>query len=254
MHFHWHNDSTIQGRKGVATRKRFPFNGRAWLSWSNSNRGLNFEWNILNKHAGIGLKFGGEETIGFNIQIPYIVGLYFNANLFNLMSEERELSLRFHGGTMWWHIWIDGWGDRPQLRYGSLARKIRAGNFNPVDFFFGRTKCEKQLIEEQKDISVPMPEKAYPASAKLVEYSWKRPRSLFTKRILRCEIEVPEGIPFEGKGENSWDCGPDRSFSMTTGEVRSIADGVAKFVGSVLNDRIKYGGWSDWNWTKDKKE
>lgn len=116
------------------------------------------------------------------------------------------------------------------------------------DFFLGKAKCSTEVLEE-KDTVVPMPEKSYEAHAKLMMYTWKRPR-WFTKQLKRVQIDVPEGIPHEGKGENSWDCGEDRTFGMTTGECSSIAQGVGDLVGSVLRDRVRYGGWSDWNYKR----
>jgi hypothetical protein len=97
-----------------------------------------------------------------------------------------------------------------------------------------------------------MPEGAYQGTAKLVLYEWSRPR-WFTKRMKRCEIRVPAGIPHEGKGDNSWDCGADATFGMTTGECSSIPQGVGLLVGSVLRDRVEYGGWGDRNWNKQRE-
>lgn len=113
----------------------------------------------------------------------------------------------------------------------------------------GRPVCKTEVLEE-RDVMIPMPEKSYPAQAKLMLYSWTRP-FWFTKHLKRVQIDIPSGIPFPGKGENSWDCGDDAAYGMTTGECRSIAEGIGMLVGSVLNDRVRYGGWGNFNWQKD---
>jgi len=95
-----------------------------------------------------------------------------------------------------------------------------------------------------------MPEKNYPAHAILADWTWTYPR-WFSKTIRRCEIKIPGGLPHEGKGENSYDCGQDATFSIAT-KAKTIPEGVGQLVGSVLKDRVKYGGWGDYNWTKLK--
>jgi hypothetical protein len=120
--------------------------------------------------------------------------------------------------------------------------------FDLGDIFFGHTTCAKEVLEE-RNVLIPMPEKSYESTAKLMLYTWTRPR-WFSKSLKRVEIDVPEGLPHEGKGENSWDMGVDRTFGMITDECHSIAEGVGKLVGSVLNRRVRYGGYGDWNWQK----
>lgn len=88
-----------------------------------------------------------------------------------------------------------------------------------------------------------MPEHPYPATVRLFESTWKRPRWPFARRMVRAEIEVEGGIPHPGKGENSWDCDDDATYSLTC-QARTAEDAVAKLVGSVLRDRRNYGGRS----------
>lgn len=159
-------------------------------------------------------------------------------------GERRRLSLTFHDGAMWWCIWRD------DDSWSRDVPKWRDGNFNPMNTVFGRQKCSTETLEI-RDVLVPMPEKAYPATAKLEEYTWKRPRWPFAKTMKRVTIDIPGGIPFAGKGENSWDCGDDATFGITTGECRTIPEGVGILVGSCLRTRVKNGGWSDWEWKRE---
>jgi hypothetical protein len=116
------------------------------------------------------------------------------------------------------------------------------------DKFKGRYKVTQKIIEE-RDILIPMPEKSYNAHAVLADWTWKYQR-WFPMTIRRCEIEIPDGIPHEGKGENSWDCGVDRTYGVTTGKVKDIPEAVGNIVESSLRTRIKNGGWGDWKWEK----
>lgn len=154
--------------------------------------------------------------------------------------ERRLLSLSFHDGAAFWRVWKD------DMSWSSGTPRWRDGSFNFVDFVLGKSVCSTVVLDE-KHVLVPMPERSYPATAKLVEFTWKRSRSPFTKRMIRADIDIPAGIPVPGKGENSWDCGDDATYSITTGEVRSIAEGVGKLVGSCLETRVKRSGYLGWS-------
>ena len=97
------------------------------------------------------------------------------------------------------------------------------------------------------------PEGTYQAHAVLEELVWSRPR-WFKERMTRVDFEIPNGIPHAGKGENSWDCGDDATFGMSTGECKSIPEGIGKLVGSCLQTRIRYGGWGDYEWKREAAE
>lgn len=155
----------------------------------------------------------------------------------------RNLSLTFHGGSMYWCLWRD------DFSWSRDVPRWRDGSFSFVDALLGRWKCETKIVET-RDVLVPMPEGTYQATAELTDFIYTRPR-WFTKTVRRVDIKVPKGIPFEGKGENSWDCGSDATYGMCTGPCSSIPEAVGKLVGSVLKDRVKNGGWSDWSWQRE---
>lgn len=145
--------------------------------------------------------------------------------------------IAIHGGAIWWQLWRDDMG------WSSNIPKWRDGNFNPADFLFGRPKYSTVEVEAQP-ITIDMPERAYAGTAKLLRATWRRPRAWWATTIMRAEIDVPGGVPFPGKGENSWDCGQDATFSMTTA-ANSIAEGVEQFRESVTRYRRRHGG-ADW--------
>jgi len=172
--------------------------------------------------------------IGLWVSVP---GRYRN------YGEDREIDISFSDGTLRWRFWCD------PMSWSSTTPKWRDGHINFVDLLLGRSKCDHRTLEA-RDVMIPMPEGAYPAKAELQEWTWRRPR-WFRKTIKRVQINVEKGIPFPGKGENSWDCGDDATYGITTGPCRSIAEGVGVLVGSVLNSRVRYGGWGSWAWKRE---
>ncbi len=201
-----------------------------------------FSQNLRYKHCSARIEFEDEDEISMTIAIPFIIYMSLGIKPGFQLPKEKEISISIHSGCIWWNLGFseDRW-KVPFLK----------GNFNPFDFFFGRPKYSDKEIES-REIVIPMPEAGYKATAKLFIASWSRPR-WFTKSIQRVSIEIPEGIPFPGKGENSYDCGPDATYSITTGECNSIPEGVGKLVASVLRDRVNYGGYGSWAYDKREK-
>lgn len=84
---------------------------------------------------------------------------------------------------------------------------------------------------------VPMPEGQYHAVAKVQRVT--RGFSRWFKRTAReVTLDIPKGIPFAGKGENSWDCGDDGLLGVG-GE--SIDDAIVNAIKHVNDRRQRYG-------------
>jgi len=241
MHFHWQDldDGPI---------KRHWKHGRCWWgrwhfewvipSWTN-HWGIGFginsgdgnnEWTF---DLGIGLftLFVGVEAYKFHIGYW---SHYQKEPIF--IHEQRECSVKFHGGAMWIHPWENWIGD-----YGPNSKWYQNGfHIDPMDILFGRTDYSEKILEEG-NCFIPMPEGSYEATYKHVVATWTRRRWPFKKQWLRMHIDVPKGIPVEGKGENSWDCGEDATYGITC-VARTVADGIGTLVSSVLHDRKRHGG------------
>lgn len=108
------------------------------------------------------------------------------------------------------------------------------------DLLFGRARHSSESLEERPCV-VPMPEGNYPARCKLTRDTWKRPRWPFAKARRYAELEVEGGIPHPGKGENSWDCDDDATYSISC-EGDSVRAAVEKMRQSVMRSRERYGG------------
>lgn len=215
---------------------------RGWLYCGNRGGSCaKFELNWWTRFCFLQFEFDDEDGWGFSIALPP-VAFWLHINLPWRLKRDRTIGIRFHSGAVWWTCWVD------DNEWNSRRPKWRQGSLNFVDFLLGRAKCTTTVLEE-RSVLVPMPERAYPALAKLMLYEWKRPR-WFALRRKRVQIDIEEGIPFEGKGESSWNCGPDATYSITTGECSGIPEGVGILVGSVLRSRVKYGGWRDWSWQR----
>ena len=122
-----------------------------------------------------------------------------------------------------------------------------------MDKLIGSTRLEvdEASVELVADQVVVMPEGKYPAQIKLTRERrarwWQRP---FTRWEWNVEVGVEGGIPFPGKGENSYDCDDDGLWmtSFDAGhekpwEFRWACD---KFALRALESRAKRGGL---NWT-----
>jgi hypothetical protein len=152
-------------------------------------------------------------------------------------GNERELrvALSREDHAVTWNFWLENsswYSDDP---------KWRRGRWSPVDALLGQQQYSNEVLSTH-DVVIPMPEKAYPATVTLQRATWRRTRFPFlAKSIDRANIDVPGGIPHEGKGENAWDCGEDATYSMTC-PAGGLAEAIGKMVESVTRDRLRYGG------------
>lgn len=144
-------------------------------------------------------------------------------------------------GALWWEFW------HPRHEWTSGTPRWRHGNFNLTDFVLGQ-RAYSTVEDEPVLVVIPMPEASYPAAVTMETATWKRPRWPWPL-IIRCaDVELldttdgkPGYIPVPGKGENSWDCGPDGIFGSSF-PAKSVEEAIGKMVGSALQDRKRNGG------------
>jgi hypothetical protein len=112
------------------------------------------------------------------------------------------------------------------------------------DRLFGKTICTIREGREQK-LVIQMPEGPYDAVATFKWYCWARPRWPFRKLRPSTDVNIEGGIPFSGKGENSWDCGEDGLWG--TGCTGHDLDKAAAHVRKcVLDSRVRRGDPANW--------
>lgn len=258
-HWYWHSQN-LNGEWYPKSGSMGPMwrHGRAWLAQRGADDeggrcDFGVEWSIFRRNPwSLGIKVGlaegdGGDEAKVNVYVPGCA-LYFSARtpLTANMSarlcprpekgwyrRERELSFGLSTHAASWKLWADPWGEDQVSRW-------RSRYINLPGLLLGRF-CHADRDIDTIETVVPMPEKAYPATARFFETTHWRARAPFAKRrVLRCEIEVPEGIPVEGKCESGWDCGEDRTYAMTC-PANSIEQGIAALVESALRDRRRFG-------------
>jgi hypothetical protein len=257
MRFNWQNlnEDRKNHLKGV------PYHGRCWFYPSDEYRkSFRFSWDLWSHFCCIGLSVDpSEHEVMFTIGFPpftfwFSMTGYFS-KLMNRFFESKWMrdwntktggnhneqkysdftlfELRIHDNALWWNFLKIDWG------WSSKTPKWVDGNFNFLDFFLGRSKCTRETLSTH-EVKIPMPEGQYPATVKIERWTYKRPR-WFATHSDGSSIDIPWGIPFEGKGENSWDCGQDGLFGKGSNST-SLPQIIGEVVQSVLHSRQKYDG------------
>lgn len=147
------------------------------------------------------------------------------------LPAKRECSFSIYD----WTIRLEPWG-----RWGEW-RKSDPWWVRGVSFDIRRAVLGKRvyIAEEMALVPcvVPMPEGEYAAVAKVQRVT--RGFSRWFKRTgIEATLNIPKGIPFAGKGENSWDCGDDGLFGIGG---NGIDDAIANAQRSVTERRERYG-------------
>jgi hypothetical protein len=224
----FHRQNLNQDKRGFWGREhRFPWHGRAWLRAL--GRTFRACWDLWGHLCGLGLTFNGDEqTVTIFVAFPP-VSLWFtmSARLWQSLGyASREIEVRVHSGALWWSIWRDemaGWD--------SSVPRWRQGAWHPLDTLLGRAAYSKVEMGTHA-VLIPMPEGCYPATATFERCTWKRPRWFARVRdFTRVDVGARAGIPHEGKGESSWDCGIDGLCGYSTEGHdldAAIGDGVAR--------------------------
>lgn len=222
-------------------------------------------WVLFVSHCGINLTVGSGDCkrgVSISIQIPYLfsvwvqleskftkwlcwkllpIGEYeYKGEKNKYIEEKREIDFSIHHWSFWWTIWYD------DASWKNTDSKLRRNSFGFEDFFdlfLGEIIIKRLTIDEGK-MYVPMPEKTYEAKYVLFErtdYRKRWPRFPFRRVYYKGEVDVDGGIPTPGKGENSWDCGSDATYSLSC-LARTKWGLMGKMVESVMRDRFRYGG------------
>lgn len=235
-----------------------PYHGRWWLHFGNRHE-MHFSWNFWTHFCGASFTFDPtEDGWQFHVAFPPF-SFWFSTNFFSkgmktfLASTRMDLFNQRYGGhvgssrytgfhfidirifnwTLWWNFFKFDWG------WSNKMPKWMDGKFSFGDILFGKHTYKKVDLET-RDIVIPMPEGNYPAKATL-SIETRGPSRWFKKVEKVISVDIPQGIPHQGKGENSWDCGEDGIFGYGYGgaSFREAADHGTQIV---LERRKKYDG------------
>jgi hypothetical protein len=208
---------------------------RWWLYDQNHRTLLNLEWQWLIKaRFRLEIDFRKHWCIkSIALGIPFLFSVYAS---FGDTDEwaEYELGCYYFERALWFKVFSNPLESNSNDPW---YRKTHCLDF--ADFFLGRTKCVKEEIGTE-EVEIPLPERTYHGVATLERYTRKRP--LWFKQVRDSVwITVDGGVPFPGKGENSWDCGMDGLYGAGK-ESHCVEAAVGHFVGVVLRNRRRYGG------------
>lgn len=200
------------------------------------------EFAKLAPHCGI--SYSRDEDHTLHLALGW--GLYVSWDSKRHDSSERSWGLELRGNFLRLEWACDdseegfiagrkGWRPRAGFKYVCF----------PLDKIFGQWDYQKREIGRET-LTFTMPEGDYRADCVVNHCTWTRPRwpwRPFSLRLDRAAIDFdpPVGIP--GKGENSYDCDDDATYSLTTtikhGSLRATLD---EFAMETLRTRQHRGG------------
>lgn len=200
--------------------------GRAWW-WK-----IGWEWHLFRRYSALGVGAGSKHL---SIRLPGFQ-LYVHSRDHDGW-ESRQFEVAVHDGCVWIeHPWIRSGGewrrDDPWWKKQIVL--------HVSDWLLGRVRHESREIEH-REVFVPMPEGCYRAKARREVSTWRRRWYVPAKTRDSWWVEIPGGIPFAGKGENSWDCGDDGLWGTGGTDGMTLEETIGCVVGSVLRSRKRYG-------------
>lgn len=245
----WRHHSANRGTDAEGWRYR-----GVWLYGPNTEASA--EWSLLNKSYNFGWGFrlgrnGSESHVGLDLHAGFVGNLYLRLR----SPWTRWATSIDQTKPYWYEARHYGLSIKPhkgclvRAEFGSYdgqgAKSKRDLSFRPVRML-GSNHTET-ITGQTGMTTVPLPEGTYPASWTQVTYVTTytgrlgkiRDRIRGPRTHSTVDLDIPGGIPFEGKGENSWDCGMDGVFG-TSGP--TVADAVGNAVKAVLRNRERYGG------------
>lgn len=199
----------------------------------------------------LGIEFGagdGDEitiNVGFGYQLYLSYGAHWICKVWR-HSREVSVDLWFRGFDLsYMSMSIDLYGGDDD-HYNRVRKYYFYPIGNLLDIILGEriyssvdTPCDNVIFD--------MPEAQYMAKVKIVDCAWKRPLSPFIKRARSVDFDFGDvGIPVEGKGENSWDCGMDAIFSCSMGieKDESVREARDKEILSIIKTRMRRSSMS----------
>lgn len=215
--------------------------GSLWLGAAYESPGISIEASKSNGHYGFGITLGGEERdLMFNAGLPLLGSVYVSFRGWTpnrvrswLRKRAEARAQELCEGASYQKVYayqLDWFGlgvttglslfeDHLTLRIFSDNDRTHGWYWSVFlkDAVLGRETYTTTALTTFKE-TVRMPEGAYDANVKVSKVTRTR-RFTGTKRSLRFSVEVEEGVPMAGKGENSYDCGEDATYSISFPEI-----------------------------------
>jgi hypothetical protein len=258
IRFNWQNLNEQPGNRFGSPL----IEGRAWLDIG--NLALHWSWALGRAFCHFGIATHEEHGWEFSLAIPP-VAFWFTIDApwiwkptltrqYSLpdmrgetytVVDEREFKVSIHEWTVRFVLWGRQWDWNSKDPWW-----IKGVSVNLPDLLLGKAEYSNRPLGDTETV-VSMPEGNYRARVEMFESTWKRPR-WFAKRMVRATIHTPDGIPHPGKGENSWDCGENATYSLTC-PAATVEEAIAAMVESVLRSRRRHGGSVNWEPGKERQ-
>lgn len=149
-------------------------------------------------------------------------------------GKDRSTSIRVFDSAIWLECWaLDDWNctDPWWMRW----------NWHPLDTILGAYQHNATPLYAGTRM-LAMPERDYAVSIRMECASWKRPRWPFARTVVRADINChSDPIPHPGKGENSWDCDQDATYSASI-PAETPDEAIDQLRKSIMDRRMRYGG------------
>lgn len=266
------NDNTRQAARGAEVKGSMLRAGRFFLNYFGLHL-LKLSWSFFGGRvlgglrdwltADVQIRFSDDEDRGitFHLSLSRLASVWITlplprALLTPWMINDRVFGVRLgYIGDIAWILfahaeWAEDCGMTDYYRRQNPRRHTNAQlwpgwevklRWPPVlTWLFGRAKTDKRVVSVTP-VEIPLDGRTYPATVALEAWETRRARWPWAyRRRLSSNIEVPAPPRFAGKGENSWDCGDDGIYGMSSSEL-SPASVVGQYVKRVLENRERYG-------------
>lgn len=189
----------------------------------------------------LGAKFEvDDDDVTIGLSVPFL-NLYLSIDG---PGCRRDPARRVDVWVVDWHVHWSVWTD--PMSWSSNTPRWRDGGADLSELVLGKAEVHVEDVEAHT-VWVPLIERSYLATATVKRHvrRWSRWPWPKVSRFVDVEMFKGHAIPIPGKGENSYDCGSDALYSMST-PARSIDAAIGRVVGDIMETRRKRG-WTDWD-------
>lgn len=259
VHLHWQNLNEDHHRVRGA-----PYHGRCWLSVRGNTDGhskeklfgLGLEWNLWRPNNLLKMQLDvhphqdSDVTLSLGV---WPVTLYLSLEgMPQVFYKKWQEVYRYSGREIGFYVSRDEDAVMPSVvlhwdiwtndnEWSPKTPRWRTSHVDLFDALLGPVRSYETVILRKKSVKIPMPEGSYDGTLEMHERRFTRRRWPFTEVLKTARLEVEDGIPHEGKGENSWDCGEDALFGLSC-TAKNEADAIGKVIALVLENRRRYDG------------
>lgn len=218
--------------------------GRAWFDWylratDRTPLEIEVDWafgrRVWSSGISLGRSAGGSVTL--HVSFKPLASLYVTVKHVLPRGESRTYSVTLMEDSLHYDLGKPGSGD--EWHRNDPLNWMRGCVFL-TDKIFGRAEHHKEKIGPPVQAVACFPEGQYTLTLQRETRTWTRARWPWPFWRKSVDITLERPPEFEGKGESSYDCGPDAIYGMSS-ESHSYEDAVATYVKAVLRERAKRG-------------